>query len=903
MKSFTCLFVVLLTVISGSVFSEELVFSSETDSAPATLFRTVEFSAKVRPKCSDLPCSINPLNRRDCNLFYFQVTVADPVIAAFSFLDEVEMYDLTTFCSEGGSVSPAFASVPAGGSQTFIATPEPGYHVERWYLYHVGVQEGGTTYTISNVQADQQIRVKFRKTGYDLIAIAGPNGSVSPRHSVVDHGGQEIFTAFPDIRFKVSTWSLDGIIVQTGGTNYVLTDIQSDHTIRVTFIQPQSYSLDEIEFENETEFKERILNNNTAPEEPDEALVLIERAVGPEPGNVVMRMRNDRDRDPASPTFGQMVNARAKGIFIKTAADKIMIRFKYLFLTPDPSVKIVVYLSDSPELLSPEDPLYQQHYIKCAEIFNPPFPRPGAYGTNKFAVFQKMVWTGHLDLEEGVYIELELIEPETNGLLFASVMSKVSNESGSSSVFIDDWNPSVQCYGICMDINWDNFVDEADFLMVIGGTGCSATGENSCMDGAFSDDGGVDSFDVVSWDWALNSDVRLLNFCGVPLTGGDGSVGMMSVSGGVIKSSDTLLPRVNLSVGELSDLLIAGKTSKMNPPSKLRDSLYVFNNEGRFGGSFEPASERCNIRLVQGPDGQIYQLNSETGLLRLDSSDTTIVPPGEVRLSDISEPRYNSPAMVYVGVQDKGADSFGRPILDAALDSEYVYVVPVVVTPDGEEAYTAAAKLRLLDGASPPYEVVQLYDDPPLPNDNQYRNYLRELEIDNSGNLYVLNVHAINESDILWRYKPDGTFERIDLGNPEGGSYVPAPVAMYMSKTTDMLYLTSAAYNPADPDATVIYGFSTTGSLSLERTITVGGIQHITGITEDPQTGTLWVTGYNMYDIPFYPNPYQMAFYYPILARIPAGSDNVEHFSLYNPDSHDLALPMSILWTGSNGFD
>ena len=598
--------------------------------------------------------------------------------------------------------------------------------------------------------------------------------------------------------------------------------------------------------------------------------------------------------------FGQR---RAKGMFIKTDADKILIKFKYLFLTSDPGVKIIVYLSDWPELLSVDDPLYPQHYIKCAEILNPPFPRPGAYDTNKFAVFQKMVWAGHLDLTEGVYIELELVEPETNGLLFASSMSKVSNGSGSSSVFIDDWSPSVQCYGICMDINWDNFVDEADFLMVIGGSGCSATGENACMDGAFSADGGVDPFDFVSWDWALNSDVRLLNFCGVPLTSGGGSVGMMSVSGAGPTSSGTLLPRVNISSSDLSDLLVAGKTSEMNPPSKLRDSLYAFDSEGQFAGSFDPASNRCNIRLLQGPGGEIYQLNSERGLLKLDSSDTAVVPPGEIMLSGITEPRYNSSAMVYVGIQDRGADSFGRPILDAALDSEYVYVVPVVVDPDGEDAYTAAAKLRLLDGASPPYEVVQLYDDPPLPNDNQYRDYLREIELDNSGNVYVLNVHAINESDILWRYSPDGTAERIDLGSPDGGSYVPAPVGMCMSNTSEMLYLTSAAYNPADPEATVVYGFSTAGAVCLSRSITVSGIQHITSITEDPVTGTLWAAGYNMYEIPFYPNPYQSAFYYPYLAKISLGSGEIEHMSLYNPASHDLALPMSIIWTGSDGYN
>lgn len=899
MKSFTCLFVVLLAAISGSVFSGESLYPAETNSETTALFQTSDISIKAQPICSDLVCPIKLFNRHVCDLYYYQVPAANPVIAPFSFLHEDVMYNLTTFCTEGGSVSPEFTSVPAGGSQTFIATPESGYHVERWYLYSTPVQEGGDTYTISNVHADQQIRVKFRKIRYVIVARAGRNGSVSPALSVVDPGGQVEFTADPDFGYKVYTWSLDDSIVQTGGTNFKLSDIQSDHTVRVTFIQAQSYSLEEIKFENESIFNKRVVNNNF---DPENALVFIERAVGPEHGNVVMRMRNERISDPDSPDFGKIVHARAKGIFIKTAADKIKIRFKYLFLTSDPGVKIVIYLSDSPELLSPDNPLYQQHYIKCAEILNPSFPRPGAYGTDKFAVFQKMVWTEQLDLSKGVYIELELLEPETNGLLLASSISKVSNDSGSSSVFIDDWNPSVQCYGICMDINWDNFVDEADFLMVIGGVGCDATGEHACMDGAFSDDGGIDTFDAVSWDWALNSDVRLLNFCGVPLTGGSGSVGMMSVSSAGPKSSGMLLPRVSFSNSDLSDLLISGKTSEMNPSSKLKDSLYAFNNEGQFVGSFDPASDRCNIRLVKGPDGEIYQLNSETGLLRFDSSDTVIVPPGEIRLSNITEPRYNTSATVYVGVQDKGADSFGRPILDAALDSEYVYVVPVVVDPDGEEAYEAAAKLRLLEGASPPYEVVQLYDDPPLPNDNQYRNYLRELEIDNSGNLYVLNVHAINESDILWRYRPDGTFERMDLGNPDGDIYIPSPTGMYISKTTDMLYLTSAAYNPSDPEETVVYGFSTNGSLSLERSVTVG-IQNITCITEDPQTSTIWVAGFDMYGIPPYPNPYQMAFYYPILAKIPPGSDNVKHFLLYSPGNHDLALPMSILWTSANGFD
>jgi hypothetical protein len=251
-----------------------------------------------------------------------------------------------------------------------------------------------------------------------------------------------------------------------------------------------------------------------------------------------------------------------------------------------------------------------------------------------------------------------------------------------------------------------------------------------------------------------------------------------------------------------------------------------------------------------------------------------------------------------VGIQNKGGDSFGRPLLDAAFDAEFVYVVPVVVDPDGAQAYTAAARLKLLDSGNPPYEVVTLYDDPPPMNDNQYRNSLRELELDAAGNLYVLNVHALNESDILWRYAPDGTRLRLDLGRPDGGSYVPAPVGMFASKAAEMLYLASAMSDPADSDSTVIYGFSTQGTPTLEKRITIDGLHHVTCMTEDPDTGTLWVAGFNMYNIPVYPNPTQQAFYYPYVAKIPYGSDQARRIALYDPGAHDLALPMSILWTG-----
>ena len=139
---------------------------------------------------------------------------------------------------------------------------------------------------------------------------------------------------------------------------------------------------------------------------------------------------------------------------------------------------------------------------------------------------------------------------------------------------------------------------------------------------------------------------------------------------------------------------------------------------------------------------------------------------------------------------------FGKPILDAAFDANYVYVVPVVVKPDGEDAYLAAAKLKLQDKGYPLYQVVQFYDDPPEVNDNHERDNLREIEIDDEGNIYILNVNNLNESDILWKYSTNGALlNRLDLGNPDSNNYLPDPIAMYVSDANDMVYLASGQYS------------------------------------------------------------------------------------------------------------
>jgi len=504
--------------------------------------------------------------------------------------------------------------------------------------------------------------------------------------------------------------------------------------------------------------------------------------------------------------------------------------------------------------------------------------------------------TGELDLTNGTWVELELNEPGSGQFLaldnYKQTKPGTLAGSGCATAFVDDADVKAYCcWGYCLDLNWDLSVTDADYLKVVRDVGKSEA-DTPCRDGAFSRDGYVDAYDTASWDWTLNLDARK-NVCMlVPLGGGTGftAVGGFGSFGG---------PRALINPSDFNDLLIAGKREIPNDPSKLKDRLYVFDNSDsnavylRWLG-LNPPSDRCNIRVVRGEGNDLYRINSQEGISRLDGNNACIVPKGHTTYT--GEPRYGRPATVYVGVQGTDSNPSGRPIFDAAFDANFVYVVPVVVVPDGNASYAAAARLKLNQDPDHPYDVNKLYDGPLLSNDNQrkYRNALRDIELDGAGNVYVTNSHVKNECDILWKFEPNGTVvRRLNLGNPNEANYVPAPIGMCVSSTTKVLYLASSSlYTKVDPNSTVIYGFSTE-DFNLVRTITVSKMQHITSITEDPTTKSLWVAGFDMNSTALPSKP----FYDPYIANVPQGVNNVSAKRIV--DANDLSMPLSIVWTGA----
>src|ERR1039458_4177568 len=97
---------------------------------------------------------------------------------------QVVNYTISASAGGGGSISPNGSFTKnAGDSQSFTAYPNANYVVNQWTVDSGVVQYGGTSYTLSNIQAGHNVQVTFTYVvpQYTINASAGSGGSISPR--------------------------------------------------------------------------------------------------------------------------------------------------------------------------------------------------------------------------------------------------------------------------------------------------------------------------------------------------------------------------------------------------------------------------------------------------------------------------------------------------------------------------------------------------------------------------------------------------------------------------------------------------------------------------------------------------------------------------------------------------
>ena len=147
-------------------------------------------------------------------------------------------FTIRELAGANGTMSPNTPqTVNYGSGATFMAAPNAGYTVLVWALDGKTIQTGGTSYTLSNITANHSVQVWFNPVQFGVTPSAGPFGTISPStQQVVSYNGSVTFTATPTTGYAVSTWSVDGNVVQTGGIQYTLSDVTANATVVVTFV-------------------------------------------------------------------------------------------------------------------------------------------------------------------------------------------------------------------------------------------------------------------------------------------------------------------------------------------------------------------------------------------------------------------------------------------------------------------------------------------------------------------------------------------------------------------------------------------------------------------------------------------------------------------------------------------
>jgi hypothetical protein len=89
------------------------------------------------------------------------------------------------------------------------------------------------------VQFPISVKVSQSTSQFTITPSTGAGGSISPSSPVtVNSGGSVSFTATPLSGFSIFQWLVDGVLAQTGGASFTLSNVTANHTVVVSFSAP-----------------------------------------------------------------------------------------------------------------------------------------------------------------------------------------------------------------------------------------------------------------------------------------------------------------------------------------------------------------------------------------------------------------------------------------------------------------------------------------------------------------------------------------------------------------------------------------------------------------------------------------------------------------------------------------
>lgn len=163
------------------------------------------------------------------------VTADQELYATFKPL----VYAVHVTCGSNGTVSADSETVEHGQSVTFTITPNEGYMIEE-VLYNgndVTNKVKNGKYTITNVQDEVHLSVKFKIVEFNISVVCGAGGSVTASTHFVNYGESVTFTITPDEGREIQSAILNGVDITNDivGGQYTVYNIKDHIVLTVTF--------------------------------------------------------------------------------------------------------------------------------------------------------------------------------------------------------------------------------------------------------------------------------------------------------------------------------------------------------------------------------------------------------------------------------------------------------------------------------------------------------------------------------------------------------------------------------------------------------------------------------------------------------------------------------------------
>ncbi|HUJ16562.1 MAG TPA: chitobiase/beta-hexosaminidase C-terminal domain-containing protein [Nitrospirota bacterium] len=157
------------------------------------------------------------------------VTTAMTITAAFA----IDTFAVTPTAGTGGRISPeTVQTVNYGGSSTFAATPDTGYHVAA--ITGCNGTLAGTSFTTGAIASNCTVTATFAADTFTITAVTGANGRISCNPATVAYQKGSVCTITPDSGYHASVTGCNGTL---SGDTYLIAAVVSDCSVFGTFAE------------------------------------------------------------------------------------------------------------------------------------------------------------------------------------------------------------------------------------------------------------------------------------------------------------------------------------------------------------------------------------------------------------------------------------------------------------------------------------------------------------------------------------------------------------------------------------------------------------------------------------------------------------------------------------------